>query len=138
MTEEDLLKENPRLASWKQRVDSSIQSYECKKCFISIGLPPEEQNKGWEDYINWCHEQLDEVHEGEDVQPLPRFKDWQDAQPDSDGHEEFSRLDCDLCGGGPGERYGAIALQDGGDYYILAICPHCVNYVANGELPEDL
>jgi len=49
----------------------------------------------------------------------------------------FSRYPCETCGDIAGDRYEAHYLDDCGIVH-LNICPDCVCYFANGDLPNHV
>ena len=59
-----------------------------------------------------------------------------DEEGADDGN--FSRSDCDSCGSVlAGQRYPSHGITQSGDIIHLDICPDCIVYHANGDLPED-
>lgn len=130
--------ELPNTKAWLERFEANVpKRYPNLVC----GWPHEEYGRGWDDYISWCKEQLDEVEEGEDVQPFPTLRDWQDALFDDEDECNlgFSHETCDMCCALPGNRYAATAFNDDhSDYIPMCVCGDCLQYIANGEIPDDM
>ena len=133
------LNENPRLKVWYEAVEYEENRLASCGYHLVCGWPAEEYNLGWDDYISWCHEQLDEVEEGDDVQPFPTYIAWRDERMPEDENLGFSWDECELCGAQAGDRYAASAINtEKNDCVIYDVCGSCLQYIANGELPEDM
>lgn len=110
---------------------------------LVCGWPDEENGLTWEDYIQSCLTLIDELDDGQDVGTFPSYSKWKEERRGNDSGLGFSHGDCALCGALPGERYAVTAIPlnpaNSGryDYYALQVCGDCLQYVANGELPED-
>ena len=79
------LNENPRLREWYEAFSTEADNLAKQGYHLVTGWPADEYNLGWNDYIIWCHDQLDEVEEGADVQPFPTYAAWRDERmPDGD------------------------------------------------------
>ena len=79
------------------------------------------------------------MEEGVDDAPhLPPYIAWRDERM-PDGDEGFTWMCCELCGGKAGNRYAVSAVRhEPYDYIALSACGNCLQFVANGTLPEDL
>ena len=134
------LNENPRLSEWYLSFSTEAENLAKQGYHLVPGWPADEYNLGWNDYISWCHDQLDEVEEGADVQPFPTYVAWRDERmPDGDGDEGFTWMCCELCGGKAGNRYAVSAVRhEPYDYIPYSVCGDCLQYIANGDLPEDM
>lgn len=132
------LNENPRLKAWHESVTYEEQRLGNLGYQLVPSWPAEEYGLGWSDYIDWCKDQLDEVEEGADVQPFPTYAAWRDERmPEDEG--EFSWHDCDLCGADAGNRYAVSAINtEKDDYIAYSVCGDCLQYIANGDLPEGM
>jgi hypothetical protein len=63
--------------------------------------------------------------------------DCGDVNPE-DMEPVFSWGWCDACGSSyGGDRYPAHALDNTGEMYHLDVCVDCVQYIANGDEPEQ-
>lgn len=114
---------------------------------LVCGWPDEEYSdlSHWK-YIQACCDAVDATPDGEDVPTIafPTFKEWRRKERDSFYEIDnlgFSRTECDLCGALAGDRYAATALPDNPaenkGYVPLSVCGDCLQYIANGELPEE-
>ena len=131
------LNENPRLREWYLSFSAEAENLAKQGYHLVTGWPADEYNLSWDDYISWCHDQLDEVEEGGDVQPFPTYIAWRDARM-PDGDEGFTWMCCELCGGKAGNRYAVSAVRhEPYDYIPYAVCSDCYQFVASGTLPED-
>jgi hypothetical protein len=132
------LNENPRLREWYESFSTEADNLDRQGYDLVPGWPADEYNLSWDDYISWCHDQLDEVEEGDDVQPFPTYEAWRDERM-PDGDEGFTWMCCELCGGKAGNRYAVSAVrQQPYDYIPYSVCGDCLQYIANGTLPEDM
>ena len=133
------LNENPRLSEWYESFSVEAENLAKQGYHLVPGWPADEYNLSWDDYRNWCHDQLDKMEEGVDDAPqLPPYVAWRDARM-PDGDEGFTWMCCELCGGKPGNRYAVSAVRhEPYDYIPYATCQDCFQFVANGSLPEDL
>lgn len=132
------LNENPRLREWYESFSVEAENLAKQGYHLVPGWPADEYNLGWNDYISWCHDQLDEVEEGDDVQPFPTYAVWRDERM-PDGDEGFTWMCCELCGGKAGGRYAVSAVRhEPYDYIPYSVCGDCLQYIANGDLPEDM
>lgn len=138
MNIEEHLKEDTRLSEWYLSFSTEAENLAKQGYHLVPGWPADEYNLGWNDYISWCHAQLDEVEEGADVQPFPTYVAWRDERmPEEEG--ELSWHDCELCGGKAGNRYAVSAVRhEPYDYIPYSVCGDCLQYIANGDLPEDM
>ena len=137
MNIEEHLNENPRLREWYESFSLEADNLAKQGYHLVTGWPADEYNLGWNDYISWCHDQLDEVEEGTDVQPFPPYEAWRDERM-PDGDEGFTWMCCELCGGKAGNRYAVSAVRhEPYDYIPYSVCGNCLQYIANGDLPED-
>ena len=133
------LNENPRLRVWYEAVKEEEARLNRWGYHLVCGWPADEYNLGWNDYISWCHDQLDEVEEGGDVQPFPTYDSWRDERMPEEESLGFSWSECELCGAQAGERYAASAINiEKDDCVIYGVCGACLQYIANGDLPEGL
>lgn len=133
------LNENPRLSEWYLSFSAEAENLAKQGYHLVPGWPADEYNLGWNDYISWCHDQLDEVEEGDDVQPLPTYVAWRDERMPEEESQGFSWSECELCGAQAGERYAASAINtEKNDCVIYEVCGSCLQYIANGDLPEDM
>ena len=132
------LNENPRLSEWYLSFSTEAENLAKQGYHLVTGWPADEYNLGWHDYISWCHDQLDEVEEGDDVQPFPTYAAWRDERM-PDGDEGFTWMCCELCGGKAGNRYAVSAVRhEPYDYIPYAVCSDCMLFIASGDLPEDM
>ena len=132
------LNENPRLSEWYLSFSSEAENLTKQGYHLVPGWPADEYNLSWDDYRNWCHDQLDKMEEGVDDAPhLPPYAEWRDERM-PDGDKVFAWMCCELCGGKAGNRYAVSAVRhEPYDYIALSACASCYNYVSNGELPEE-
>lgn len=74
------------------------------------------------------------------LEQLPRGKDGKEADLCYDGEDlGFSWHDCECCGSPlGGDRYKAAILDEALQSIELSVCADCINYIANGDVPEDL
>ena len=96
---------------------------------------------GWplpshEDYKDWIENVLNNLDEDEDMPNLMGFRAWQESQ-EPDDELGFSWQDCELCGAKPGDRYKATAIKLGSESYAYEVCGDCLQYIANGDLPQE-
>ena len=133
------LNENPRLSEWYLSFSTEAENLAKQGYHLVPGWPADEYNLSWDDYRNWCHDQLDKMEEGVDDAPhLPPYIAWRDARM-PDGDEGFTWMCCELCGGKAGNRYAVSAVRhEPYDYIPYAVCSDCYQFVASGTLPEDL
>ena len=102
------------------------------------GWPADEYNLSWDDYRNWCHDQLDKMDDGDNAPQMQPYIAWRDARM-PDGDEGFTWMCCELCGGEAGNRYAVSAVRhEPYDYMPYAACSDCMQYIANDGLPEDM
>lgn len=116
---------------------------------LVCGWPDEEYGITWDNYIYACQDLFDaaanKLDEGEDMQPLtfPTFDEWKQLKRDEDEDRDnlgFSHDSCELCGALPGDRHAVTAIKPGeagADYYTYEVCGDCIQYIANGELPNE-
>lgn len=73
-------------------------------------------------------EKVEEFYKREQVEPLCY------------GGEElgFSSYRCECCGGLAGDRFTAHGKhKESGDWFDFEVCVDCIDFVANGDLPEE-
>lgn len=138
MNIEEHLNENPRLREWYLSFSAEAESLAKQGYNLVPGWPADEYNLSWDDYRNWCHDQLDKMYDGDNAPQMQPYIAWRDARM-PDGDEGFSWMCCELCGGKPGNRYAVSAVRhEPYDYMPYAACSDCYQFVANGDLPEDM
>ena len=138
MNIEEHLNENPRLSEWYECFSTEAENLAKQGYHLVPGWPADEYNLSWDDYRNWCHDQLDKMDDGDNAPQLQPYVAWRDARM-PDGDEGFTWMCCELCGGKAGNRYAVSAVrQEPYDYIPYAACSDCMQFVANGALPEDL
>ena len=131
------LNENPRLSEWYLSFRAEAENLAKQGYHLVPGWPADEYNLSWDDYRNWCHDQLDNMDDGDNAPQLQPYIAWRDARM-PDGDKGFSWMYCELCGGKAGNRYAVSAVrQEPYDYIALSACAMCYQFVANGDLPED-
>lgn len=110
---------------------------------LVCGWPDQENGITWNDYIQHCLTLIDELDDGQDVGTFPSYSKWKEERRGNDEDLGFSCCPCQLCGALPGNRYAVTAIPADpanaapDDYYAFHVCGDCLQYVANGELPED-
>jgi hypothetical protein len=115
---------------------------------LVAGWPDEEHGIDWESYIDWAHDVMDNVAEGDDIGTLQTFDQFKEQErkerPDRDDLG-FSHIECELCGALPGDRHAVTAYPEDmtaslsdGNYCPLSVCGDCLQYVVNGEFPDWL
>ena len=138
MNIEEHLNENPRLRVWYESFSTEAENLAKQGYNLVPGWPADEYNLSWDDYRNWCHDQLDKMDDGDNAPQMQPYIAWRDARM-PDGDEGFSWMCCELCGGKPGNRYAVSAVrQEPYDYTPYSVCGDCMQFVANGDLPEDM
>lgn len=131
------LNENPRLSEWYISFSAEAENLAKQGYHLLPGWPADEYNLSWDDYLNWCRDQLDNMEEGEDAPHLQPYIAWRDERM-PDGDEGFTWMCCELCGGKAGNRYAVSAVRHEPYAYIaLSACASCYTYVSNGEFPEE-
>ena len=112
---------------------------------LVCGWPDEEVGITWDNYLSDAVKWVEATEEDEDVRPYKSFAVWKDDVRGQDEERDnlgFSHERCDLCGALAGDRYAVTALPEDQtsrfDYVALAVCGDCLQYIANGELPEWL
>lgn len=94
-------------------------------------------------YCAWAQDLIDDLEEGVDIGTFQTFDEWKQMKRDEDANRDelgFSHEGCDLCGGLAGDRHAVTAMPDSSesdDYYALRVCGNCLQYIANGEVPDD-
>ena len=132
------LNESPRLREWYESFNVEAESLAKQGYHLVLGWPADEYNLSWDDYRNWCHDQLDKMDDGDNAPQMQPYIAWRDARM-PDGDEGFTWMCCELCGGEAGNRYAVSAVRhEPYDYIPYAACSNCRQYIANGTLPEDL
>ena len=132
------LNESPRLREWYESFSMGADNLAKQGYDLVLGWPADEYNLSWDDYRNWCHDQLDNMEDGDNAPQMQPYIAWRDARM-PDGDEGYSWMCCELCGGKAGNRYAVSAVrQQPYDYIPYAVCSDCYQFVATGELPEDL
>ena len=132
------LNETPRLREWYEAFSAEAENLAKQGYHLTPGWPADEYNLSWDDYRNWCHIQLDNMDDGDNAPQLQPYIAWRDARM-PDGDEGFSWTFCELCGGKAGNRYAVSAVrQEPYDYMPYLCCGDCLQYIANGDLPEDM
>lgn len=145
------LEDSPRLKAWYDAVTENLYDLGSRGFpQVVAGWPDEEVGITWGAYIDACKEQaeayLDTLDEGCDPEPFKfdTYDEWRDERREEEqaGDLGFSGYHCDLCGSLPGHRHKATALPEdparNNDYVVLETCGDCLQYIANGTLPEDL
>jgi len=139
MNIEEHLNENPRLSEWYLSFSAEADNLAKQGYHLLPGWPADEYNLSWDDYLNWCRDQLDNMEEGEDAPQLPRYIVWRDERMPEEESQGFTWMCCELCGGKAGNRYAVSAVRhEPYDYIPYAACSDCMLFIANGTLPEDL
>ena len=112
---------------------------------LVCGWPDEEHDITWVRYIEHLQNLLDDLDEGDPLPTFETFEHWVDRQRNENEDRDnlgFSHLRCDLCDGLPSDRYAVTALPEDPaknyDYIPLSVCGDCLQYIANGELPDYL
>ena len=112
---------------------------------LVCGWPDEEHGITHNAYVEAAMVELEDLEDGEDVQPWPSFEQWKTERRSVDEYRDelgFSWDDCDLCGGLAGDRHAVTALPDNPaenhDYVALSVCGDCLCFVANGDVPDFL
>lgn len=112
---------------------------------LVCGWPDEEHGITHNAYVEAAMVELEDLEDGEDVQPWPSFEQWKTERRSVDEYRDelgFSWDDCDLCGGLAGDRHAVTALPDNPaenhDYVALSVCNSCIVYIANGDVPDWL
>ena len=137
MDMQEHLNENPRLREWYESFSTEAENLAKQGYHLTPGWPADEYNLSWDDYRNWCHDQLDNMDDGDNAPQLQPYIAWRDARM-PDGDEGFTWMCCELCGGKAGNRYAVSAVRhEPYDYIALSACAMCYSYVSNGELPEE-
>ncbi len=132
------LNENPRLREWYLSFSAEAENLAKQGYNLVPGWPADEYNLSWDDYRNWCHDQLDKMDDGDNAPQMQPYIAWRDARM-PDGDEGFSWMCCELCGGKAGNRYAVSAVrQEPYDYTPYSVCGDCMQFVANGAIPEDM
>ena len=132
------LNENPRLRAWYESFSTEAESLAKQGYNLVPGWPADEYNLSWDDYRNWCHDQLDKMDDGDNAPQMQPYIAWRDARM-PDGDEGFTWMCCELCGGKAGNRYAVSAVrQQPYDYIPYSVCGDCLQYIANGTIPEDM
>ena len=138
MNIEEHLNEDPRLRAWYESFSTEAESLAKQGYNLVPGWPADEYNLSWDDYRNWCHDQLDKMDDGDNAPQMQPYIAWRDARM-PDGDEGFTWMCCELCGGKAGNRYAVSAVrQQPYDYIPYSVCGDCLQYIANGTLPEDM
>ena len=138
MNIEEHLNEDPRLRAWYESFSTAAESLAKQGYNLVPGWPADEYNLSWDDYRNWCHDQLDKMDDGDNAPQMQPYIAWRDARM-PDGDEGFTWMCCELCGGKAGNRYAVSAVrQQPYDYIPYSVCGDCLQYIANGTLPEDM
>ena len=138
MNIEEHLNENPRLREWYESFSTEAESLAKQGYNLVPGWPADEYNLSWDDYRNWCHDQLDKMDDGDNAPQMQPYIAWRDARM-PDGDEGFTWMCCELCGGKAGNRYAVSAVrQQPYDYIPYSVCGDCLQYIANGTIPEDM
>ena len=138
MNIEEHLNENPRLREWYLSFSAAAENLAKQGYNLVPGWPADEYNLSWDDYRNWCHDQLDKMDDGDNAPQMQPYIAWRDARM-PDGDEGFSWMCCELCGGKAGNRYAVSAVrQEPYDYTPYSVCGDCMQFVANGAIPEDM
>ena len=132
------LNENLHLSEWYLSFSTEAENLAKQGYHLVTGWPADEYNLSWDDYRNWCHDQLDNMEDGDNAPQMQPYIAWRDARM-PDGDEGFTWMCCELCGGKAGNRYAVSAVRhEPYDYIALSACAMCYSYVSNGELPEDM
>jgi len=112
---------------------------------LVCGWPDEEHGITHNAYVEAAMVELEDLEDGEDVQPWPSFEQWKTERRSVDEYRDelgFSWDDCDLCGGLAGDRHAVTALPDNPaenhDYVALSVCGDCLYFIANGDVPDFL
>ena len=138
MNIEEHLNENPRLREWYESFSTEAESLAKQGYNLVPGWPADEYNLSWDDYRNWCHDQLDKMDDGDNAPQMQPYIAWRDARM-PDGDEGFTWMCCELCGGEAGNRYAVSAVRhEPYDYIPYSVCGDCLQYIANGTIPEDM
>ena len=138
MNIEEHLNEDPRLRAWYESFSTEAESLAKQGYNLVPGWPADEYNLSWDDYRNWCHDQLDKMDDGDNAPQMQPYIAWRDARM-PDGDEGFTWMCCELCGGEAGNRYAVSAVrQQPYDYIPYSVCGDCLQYIANGTIPEDM
>ena len=138
MNIEEHLNEDPRLRAWYESFSTEAESLAKQGYNLVPGWPADEYNLSWDDYRNWCHDQLDKMDDGDNAPQMQPYIAWRDARM-PDGDEGFTWMCCELCGGKAGNRYAVSAVrQQPYDYIPYSVCGDCLQYIANGTIPEDM
>ena len=56
---------------------------------------------------------------------------------DGDGYIEFTSRECETCGALPGSRYAVHMLDPEHGPIHMDVCCECLEYIANGTVPEE-
>lgn len=112
---------------------------------LVAGWPDEEHDITWDAYIEWGHDVMDDVAEGDDIGAFQTFEEYKQQERDANTDRDylgFSYENCDLCGALPGDRHAVTAypedVPNNLDYVALSVCSDCLMFVANAELPHYL
>ena len=108
---------------------------------LSCGWLDAEHGITYDAYCDWAKDLIDDLEEGTDIGEFQTYKQWvqmkRDENPDRD-NLGFSWDTCDLCCGLAGDRYAVTAISPGAeDYTPMEACGDCIQYIANGDVPED-
>jgi hypothetical protein len=107
---------------------------------LVVGWPDEEYGIDHGGYRLWAENVVANVEEDYDMPALMSFENWKTCQRENDPDRDefgFMHQNCDLCNALPGDRHAATALYADGTYEALRICGDCLQYIANGELPQE-
>lgn len=112
---------------------------------LVCGWPDEEHGITHNAYVEAAMVELEDLEDGEDVQPWPSFEQWKAERRSVDEYRDelgFSHMKCELCGSFPGDRYAVTAMPtnpaENHDYVALSVCGDCLQWVANDEVPDWL
>ena len=110
---------------------------------LVCGWPDKEHDITWGRYIEHLRTLLDDLAEADPLPVFKTFDEWKQGERTEDRDNlGFSHFHCDLCDALPGDRYAVTALPEdpakNHDYIPLSVCSYCLQYIANGELPDYL
>lgn len=110
---------------------------------LTPGWPDAEHGITHTAYLDWAHALIDDLPEDADIGAFQTYAEWVQMKRNEDPDRDnlgFSHCECDLCGALPGDRYAVSGIVDKNSkfyHYALSVCGDCLQYIANGELPDD-